>query len=190
MLGKDTTLGDDELKTLLLIVVRNATTDSPWPLSNNPNALFNDPSREDNNLAIPLWQLVRASTAAPTYFPPEVVTVGEHDFVFVDGGVDDVQQSRLPAVPDGDARCIPAGLAGNRIRSPARFGGHGYVPQGRRPSATRSHESAVQRKLGAGGVDACRAQRARPAVPGVRPLSTRCADRLGGRRPDAAARGC
>jgi uncharacterized protein len=85
--GKDTTLGSEDLKTLLLIVVRNATTDSPWPLSNNPNALFNDPSRADNNLGIPLWQLVRASTAAPVYFPPEVVTLGEQRFVFVDGGL-------------------------------------------------------------------------------------------------------
>ena len=87
MLGSDTTLGSEDLKTLLLIVVRNATTDSPWPVSNNPNALFNDPSRADNNLAIPLWQLVRASTAAPTYFPPEIVTLGERDFVFVDGAM-------------------------------------------------------------------------------------------------------
>ena len=87
ILGRDTTLGSEELKTLLLIVVRNATTDSPWPLTNNPDALFNDPSRADNNLAIPLWQLVRASTAAPTYFPPEVVSLGERDFVFVDGAL-------------------------------------------------------------------------------------------------------
>lgn len=87
ILGEGTTLGSEDLKTLLLIVVRNATTDSPWPLSNNPNALFNDPSRPDNNLAIPLWQLVRASTAAPTYFPPETVTLGGRGFVFVDGGV-------------------------------------------------------------------------------------------------------
>jgi hypothetical protein len=87
LLGEDTTLGSEQLKTLLLVVVRNATTDSPWPLSNNPNALFNDPSRADDNLAIPLWQLVRASTAAPVYFPPEVVTLGEQRFVFVDGGL-------------------------------------------------------------------------------------------------------
>ena len=31
VLGKDTTLGSEDLKTLLLIMVRNATTDSPWP---------------------------------------------------------------------------------------------------------------------------------------------------------------
>ncbi|MGH7930126.1 MAG: patatin-like phospholipase family protein, partial [Candidatus Binatia bacterium] len=28
-----------------------------------------------------------ASTAAPTYFPPEIVKVGSKDFIFVDGGV-------------------------------------------------------------------------------------------------------
>ena len=87
VLEPETTLGSDNLKTLLMMVLRNATTDSPWPLSNNPRAKYNDPEREDNNLNIPLWQLVRASTAAPVYFPPEVVSVGNHDFVFVDGGL-------------------------------------------------------------------------------------------------------
>ncbi len=87
ILGTTTLLGSEDLRTLLLMVMRNATTDSPWPLSNNPHAHYNDPARPDNNLNIPLWQLVRASTAAPVYFPPEVVTVGGRDFVFVDGGV-------------------------------------------------------------------------------------------------------
>lgn len=85
--GADTTLGSSELRTLLMMVLRNATTDSPWPLSNNPHAKYNDAGRPDNNLELPLWQLVRASTAAPVYFPPEVVTVGSRDFVFVDGGL-------------------------------------------------------------------------------------------------------
>jgi len=87
VLGRDTTLGSENLRTLLMMVLRNATTDSPWPLSNNPRAVYNDRSRDDCNLDIPLWRLVRASTAAPVYFPPEVVTVGRHDFVFVDGGL-------------------------------------------------------------------------------------------------------
>jgi hypothetical protein len=39
------------------------------------------------NLQFPLWQLVRASTAAPTYFPPEVIDCGGKPFIFVDGGV-------------------------------------------------------------------------------------------------------
>jgi patatin-like phospholipase/acyl hydrolase len=87
VLGKATTLGSDELRTLLMMVMRNATTDSPWPLSNNPAAKYNDPARTDCNLNIPLWHLVRASTAAPTYFPPEQVPMGDKSFLFVDGGI-------------------------------------------------------------------------------------------------------
>ncbi len=86
-LGGNATLGDARLRTLLMLVMRNATTDSPWPVSNNPRAKYNEMSRADNNLQLPLWQLVRASTAAPTYFPPETIAVGSHRFVFVDGGV-------------------------------------------------------------------------------------------------------
>jgi patatin-like phospholipase/acyl hydrolase len=86
-MGADTTLCDNKLKTLLLLVMRNASTDSPWPISNNPRAKYNDPNRANNNGRLPLWQLVRASTAAPTYFPPETIEVGDHRFVFVDGGV-------------------------------------------------------------------------------------------------------
>jgi predicted acylesterase/phospholipase RssA len=86
-LGADTTFGSDELRTLLLVVLRNASTDSPWPLSNNPAAMFNDPALPDCNLDLPLWQLVRASTAAPIFFPPETVRLGDRDYVFVDGAI-------------------------------------------------------------------------------------------------------
>ncbi|KUG29769.1 hypothetical protein ASZ90_000338 [hydrocarbon metagenome] len=91
--GRDTTLGGDRLKTLLLVVTRNANTDSPWPLTNNPRALFNARSNPDGtpndmcNLDIPLWKLVRASTAAPTFFDPETLTLGGKTFSFVDGGI-------------------------------------------------------------------------------------------------------
>lgn len=86
--GSVATLGSSSLQTLLLMVMRNATTDSPWPISNNPYAYYNDPSRPDCNLQLPLWQLIRASTAAPTYFPPEVIEVEKGaPFVFVDGGI-------------------------------------------------------------------------------------------------------
>ena len=92
VLGEDMTLGSDELQTLLLIVMRNATTDSPWPLSNNPNAKYNLASRRETGLAcnldLPLWQLVRASTAAPVYFPPEAIDAGgPAPFLMVDGGL-------------------------------------------------------------------------------------------------------
>jgi hypothetical protein len=89
--GQDTNLGSKSLQCLLLVVTRNVTTDSPWPVSSNPDAKYNDPARRDCNLQIPLWQLVRASTAAPVYFPPEILQWDPSDksktFVFVDGGV-------------------------------------------------------------------------------------------------------
>jgi hypothetical protein len=85
--GEETVLGAAELETLLLLVMRNATTDSPWPVSNNPYAKYNDLKHPACNLHFPLWQLVRASTAAPTYFPPEVIRCGGKPFIFVDGGV-------------------------------------------------------------------------------------------------------
>ena len=88
--GESTTLGSEKLRTLLMIVLRNATTDSPWPISSNPFAKYNDLEKrgEKSNIHLPLWQLVRASTAAPTYFPPEVINIGGgQEFIFVDGGV-------------------------------------------------------------------------------------------------------
>ncbi len=89
--GKDTTLRPDDLKCLFLAVTRNRTTDSPWPISSNPQAKYNEIARPDCNLKIPLWKIVRASTAAPVYFPPEVIQWDPKDenkaFVFVDGGM-------------------------------------------------------------------------------------------------------
>lgn len=89
--GADTTLKPDDLQCLMLAVTRNQTTDSPWPISSNPCAHYNDTSRPDCNLNISLWQIVRASTAAPVFFPPEVIQWDPNDeskaFVFVDGGM-------------------------------------------------------------------------------------------------------
>ncbi|WP_316831851.1 patatin-like phospholipase family protein [Pedobacter aquatilis] len=84
-------LQNGQFKTLLMIVTMNRSTDSPWPISNNPDARFNQPSLSDCNLKIPLYQLIRASTAAPAYFKPETLQWDPKDpektFVFVDGGV-------------------------------------------------------------------------------------------------------
>jgi patatin-like phospholipase len=89
--GETTTLGSDALKCLLLVVTRNVTTDSPWPISSNPFAKYNAPGRLDRNTQIPLWQLVRASTAAPVFFPPEIVQWDPNNpakaFLFEDGGL-------------------------------------------------------------------------------------------------------
>tara|TARA_R110002020_G_scaffold196978_3_gene397972 strand:+ start:228 stop:1400 length:1173 start_codon:yes stop_codon:yes gene_type:complete len=91
--GKDTDLdlNNGKFRSLLLVVTMNRSTDSPWPISNNPLAKYNDKSRPDCNLKIKLHQVVRASTAAPAYFPPETLEWDKNDpsktFVFVDGGV-------------------------------------------------------------------------------------------------------
>ncbi|MCA9182174.1 MAG: patatin-like phospholipase family protein [Planctomycetales bacterium] len=86
------TLGSSGLRTLLMMVMRNHSTDSPWPVTNNPSAKYNQPDRKDCNLNLPLWQLLRASTAAPTFFPPELIvlapgTPDEYQFIFIDGGI-------------------------------------------------------------------------------------------------------
>jgi predicted acylesterase/phospholipase RssA len=49
--------------------------------------------RDDRNLDLARWQQVRASRAAPIYFPPAAVKVGKHEFVFVDGGIDTYDNS-------------------------------------------------------------------------------------------------
>lgn len=87
----DLNLKNGIYKCMLLVVTMNRTTDSPWPINNNPKAKYNQENRKDCNLQIKLHQLVRASTAAPIYFPPEIIQWDKNDpeksFVFVDGGV-------------------------------------------------------------------------------------------------------
>lgn len=86
--GEHTTLGSEQLKTLLMVVLKNATTDSPWLLTNNPYAQYNQPG-PGCNLDLPLWRIVRASTAAPTFFAPETIHFPglKKPFVFIDGGL-------------------------------------------------------------------------------------------------------
>jgi len=89
--GERRSLGDPGLRTLLLLVMHNTATDSPWMLSNCTTAKYNRADRcllleSDRNLDLDLVQLVRASSAAPFYFLPEEIGVGEHSFRFQDGG--------------------------------------------------------------------------------------------------------
>jgi hypothetical protein len=80
-------LDSKRLKKGLLVVVRNHTTGSAWPLTNNPRALYNNPDLPDCNMKIPLWKVVRASTAAPVYFDPEEIVLDGRTHLFVDGGL-------------------------------------------------------------------------------------------------------
>ena len=112
-------LGSARLRTLLLIVMRNATTGSPWPVTNNPHAAYNGPSLPGCNLRIPLWQLLRGSTAAPSYFPPEKIRLGDQSFLFVDGAITPFNNPTLIAV---FMATIPAyrPVMGHRPRAAAR----------------------------------------------------------------------
>lgn len=66
-----------------MIVVKNATLDKPWFFVSHPHNIF---CRQ--NSSIPLWHIVRASSAAPTYFPPHSFKNGEGSkYEFVDGGM-------------------------------------------------------------------------------------------------------
>lgn len=83
----DKTLGGDHLRTGLCIVAKRADTNSVWPLINHPNGRFYD-SSDGRNKDIKLWQAIRASSAAPTYFVPQMIDVGDgQEAAFVDGGV-------------------------------------------------------------------------------------------------------
>jgi len=83
----DITLGSDKVRTGLCIVAKRADTNSVWPLINHPQGMFYD-SDLGRNKNIQLWQAVRASSAAPTYFVPQMIDVGDGQrAAFVDGGV-------------------------------------------------------------------------------------------------------
>jgi uncharacterized protein len=87
VLGESTTLGSIDLRTMVLIVTKNTTLGNDWFFTNNPKSKF-----FKNNSALPLWQVVRASTAAPTYFPPQTIVIPEdsgkqQNYDFIDGGV-------------------------------------------------------------------------------------------------------
>jgi patatin-like phospholipase len=104
-LGADTTLDGDRIRTGLMIMTKRLDTGSPWPLHNHPGARY---AAQDGQLR--LSQVVRASTAAPTYFEPQTMEISSRDGKtvkgsFVDGGVspfnDPALQLLMLAVLDG-----------------------------------------------------------------------------------------
>jgi len=79
----DITFASDKIKTGLCIVTKRADTKSTWPLINHPKGKF-----YKYNKNILLKNAIRASSAAPTYFKPEVFDIGDgQKGAFVDGGV-------------------------------------------------------------------------------------------------------
>ncbi len=82
----DITMGSDTIKTGLCIVAKRADTYSTWPVVNHPEAKY-----YQSNKDILLREMVRASTAAPTYFEPQMINVGTKSkpqmAAFIDGGI-------------------------------------------------------------------------------------------------------
>lgn len=76
------TLGSSELKSLVMIVSKNASSGDTWFFVNAKNSKF-----YQNNADLPLWQIIRASSAAPTYFPPRTLQINSESHEFIDGGM-------------------------------------------------------------------------------------------------------
>jgi uncharacterized protein len=102
---KNNTLGSKSLQTGLLVVAKRLDTGSIWPMSNNPYSRFFIAGPNDtffSNEDYPLKTVVRASTAAPSYFSPEYIEIsrgGEHpQGQFVDGGVSPYNNPALLAL--------------------------------------------------------------------------------------------
>src|SRR5450759_2045568 len=85
--GEGTTLGSGKLRTNILIVSKNVTLGTTWFFTTNPKGKY-----FANNQGCLLYQIVRASSAAPTYFPPQTISVPDdegqpQEYEFIDGGV-------------------------------------------------------------------------------------------------------
>ena len=83
----DIKLGSKKIRTGICIIAKRADTNSTWHLLNHPEGKFFNSSMGKNK-DIYLWQAIRASSAAPTYFVPQIIDVGNgQKAAFVDGGV-------------------------------------------------------------------------------------------------------
>ncbi|KAA5824386.1 patatin [Algibacter amylolyticus] len=79
----DITMGSDKIKTGLCCVTKRADTLSTWPILNHPEGKFFEQNKD-----ILLRNVIRASAAAPSYFIPQKIDVGNGEIgAFIDGGV-------------------------------------------------------------------------------------------------------
>ena len=101
---------DTEFSTGLLVVTKRLDSGSTWALSNNPDSRYfkANPKRPQTipNGEYPLWQMVRASTAAPTFFAGEEISIHSDESdkrqntvgLFIDGGVSPHNNPSLQAL--------------------------------------------------------------------------------------------
>ncbi|MCB1905864.1 MAG: patatin-like phospholipase family protein [Rhodocyclaceae bacterium] len=102
------TLDSAEIRTGLLVMTKRLDTGSAWTLTNNPKAPYFRAGKNATTIPngeYPLWQVVRASTAAPYFFDPESIKIGRAAEGlkavrgdFVDGGVSPANNPALQAL--------------------------------------------------------------------------------------------
>jgi hypothetical protein len=88
----EATLGSREITCALVVVCKRMDTESVWVLHNNPSSRYYDPPDSPSiavpNKDLPLYRIVCASTAAPTYLTPEFIEIARGTAgVFIDGAV-------------------------------------------------------------------------------------------------------
>jgi hypothetical protein len=86
------TLDSEDLLTGLCVVLKRFDTGSAWMVMNNPRSVYWETPPDSafvGNRHMPLANLVRASTAAPGFFDPQLIEIikGEPPGAFVDGGL-------------------------------------------------------------------------------------------------------
>lgn len=89
------TLDTEQLRTGLVVVTKRVDSASVWPVTNVETSLyFNDRVHADGlstpgNRHLRLWEVLRASTAAPTYFRAQDISVTASGAAahFIDGGI-------------------------------------------------------------------------------------------------------
>ena len=82
----DRDLSSPELITGLCVITKRMDTGSPWILSNNPGAPYwEDSENHIGNKHYLLANLVRASTAAPHFFDPELLPISNNHGALLDG---------------------------------------------------------------------------------------------------------
>jgi len=86
------TLDSPDLRTGLCIVLKRMDTGSDWIVMNNPRSVFWETPADGSfmgNRHLPLAHVVRASTAAPSFFEPELIEIasGRPPGLFIDGGL-------------------------------------------------------------------------------------------------------
>jgi predicted acylesterase/phospholipase RssA len=117
----EVTLDSPNVRTGLMIIAKRVDTASVWPIVNLPSHLyFNDRVVEQGRTAagnrhFKLWELLRASTAAPTMFRPKRISEIRvlQSAVFVDGAIsthnDPALQLLMAATLDGFGLNWPLG---------------------------------------------------------------------------------